>query len=100
MAAMNQRDADFFRPLWRRVAVTGVVAAWWAYEVFFSHEQMWIAITSVGLLYCAWNFFLRFPKDPPAAPPGSTGGGTPPAASSGSPDASTDSSSPPAAPKA
>jgi hypothetical protein len=96
MAAMNQRDADFFRPLWRRVAVTGVVAAWWAYEVFFSHEQMWIAITSVGLVYCAWNFFLRFPKDPP----GSTGGGTPTAASSGSPDASTDSTSPPAAPKA
>jgi hypothetical protein len=97
--AMNPRDADFFRPLWRRVAVTGVVAAWCAYEVFFSHEQTWIAITSVALVYCVWNFFLRFPKAAPVTPPGSTGGGTPPAASSGSPD-TTDGTSPPAAPKA
>jgi hypothetical protein len=68
--AINQKDADFFRPLWRRVAVTAVVAAWCAYETFFSQEQMWIAITSVALIYCVWNFFLRFPKDePPAAPP-------------------------------
>jgi hypothetical protein len=51
---------------------------------------MWIAITSVGLVYCVWNFFLRFPKDQPGAPPGSTGGGTPTAASSGSPDATGD----------
>ena len=84
--AMNQRDADFFRPLWRRVVITAVVAVWWAYESFFSHEQLWIAITSVALLYCVWNFFLRFPKGPPVTPPGSTGGGTPPAASSGAPD--------------
>jgi hypothetical protein len=84
--AMNQKDADFFRPLWRRVAITAVVAAWCAYESFFSHDQMWIVITLAALVYCMWNFFLRFPKDQPAAPPGSTGGGTPPAASSGSPD--------------
>jgi hypothetical protein len=98
--AMNQRDADFFRPLWRRIVVTGVVGAWFTYETFFSRDSLWITITAVGFVYCIWNFFLRFPKDPPATPPGSTGGGTPPAASSGSPDASTDSSSPPAAPKA
>ena len=34
--AMNQKDADFFRPLWRRVAVTGVVAAWFCYETFLA----------------------------------------------------------------
>jgi len=89
--AINQKDADFFRPLWRRVVVTAVVVVWWAYETFFSHEQLWIAITSVGLVYCVWNFFLRFPKDKPGAPPGSTGGGTPPAASSGPPDVNSDS---------
>ena len=89
--AMNQKDADFFRPLWRRVVITGIVAAWCAYEALFSHETMWIVITGAGLVYCVWNFFLRFPQDPP----GSTGGGTPPAAPSGAPD-----SSPDGAPKA
>lgn len=91
--AMNQRDADFFRPLWRRVVVTTVVGAWFCYESFFSRDQLWITITAVGLAYCVWNFFLRFPKDPP----GSTGGGTPTAAPSGPPDTSTDSTSPPKA---
>ena len=83
--AMNTKDADFFRPMWRRVAVTGVVAAWCAYENFFSHDQMWIVITSVALVYCVWNFFLRFPKEPQGGS-GSTGGAPPSAASSGSPD--------------
>jgi hypothetical protein len=83
--AMNQRDADFFRPLWRRVVLTGVVGAWFTYETFFSRESLWITITAVAFVYCIWNFFLRFPKDP-GTPPGSTGGGTSPAASSGSPD--------------
>ena len=100
--AMNQKDADFFRPLWRRVAVTGVVAAWFCYETFLAvpRDTLWVAVTSVGLVYCVWNFFLRFPQDPPATPPGSTGGGTPTAAASGSPDSQTDGNSPPAAPKA
>ena len=87
--AMNQKDADFFRPLWRRVVITAVVAVWCAYESFFSHDQMWIVITSVALVYCVWNFFLRFPREPQGGS-GSTGGGTPTAASSGSPDANSD----------
>ena len=84
--ALNQRDTDFFRPMWRRIAVTAVVAAWFGYETLFSKDQLWITITAAGLAYCVWNFFLRYPQDPPVAPPGTTGGGTPPAASSGSSD--------------
>jgi hypothetical protein len=80
--AMNQKDTDFFRPLWRRVVITGLVAAWFGYETFFSRDSLWITVTGASLAYCVWNFFLRFPKDPP----GSTGGGTPPVAPSGSPD--------------
>jgi len=93
--ALNQNDADFFRPLWRRIAATAVITAWCAYETFFSHDQMWIAITAAGLVYCVWNFFLRYPKDQP----GSTGSGTPTAALSAAPD-DTDDSSPPTPPKA
>jgi hypothetical protein len=86
--AINQRDADFFRPLWRRVVVTAVVAAWFGYETIFSKDPLWITITAIGLAYCAWNLFLRFPKDSPGTPPGSTGSGNPPAAPSGPPDVS------------
>ena len=84
--ALNQKDTDFFRPMWRRVVVTAVVAAWFAYETFFTKDQLWITITAVGVVYCVWNFFLRYPQDPPVTPPGTTGGGTGPAAPSGSPD--------------
>ncbi len=66
---MKANDYTFFQPLWRRVAVTAVVALWFGYESLFSHEQMWIGITGVALVYCVWNFFLKFPKDVPAATP-------------------------------
>lgn len=78
--ALNQRDQDFFRPLWRRVLATAVVVVWCAYETFFSHDQLWITITAIAVIYCVWNFFLKYPRDT-QDPPGSTGGGTPPAAS-------------------
>ncbi len=79
--ALKQSDADFFRPMWRRVLVTAIVVAWCGYEVLVSRDQLWITITGIAIVYCVWNFFLRYPQDPPADPPGSTGGGTPPAAS-------------------
>ena len=66
LVAMNERDAKFFRPLWIRILVTGLVAAWFVLEVVFSHDQLWMGITGVGVVYCVWNFFLRFPKDAPA----------------------------------
>jgi len=65
LVAMNERDAKFFRPLWIRVLVTGIVAAWFVLEVVFSHDQLWMGVTAVGVVYCVWNFFLRFPKELP-----------------------------------
>ena len=66
---MNEKDAKFFRPLWIRVALTGVLVVWFAAEMIFSHDQMWIVVTAAGIAYCVWNFFLRFPKELPAADP-------------------------------
>ena len=63
---MNERDAKFFRPLWIRILVTGLVAVWFVLEVVFSHDQLWMGITAIGVVYCVWNFFLRFPKQAPA----------------------------------
>ena len=65
---MNERETNFFRPLWIRVLVTGIVAVWFVLEAVLSHDQLWMGITAVGVVYCVWNFFLRFPKDAPAAP--------------------------------
>ena len=36
---MNERDVNFFRPLWIRVLVTAIVAVWFALEAVFSHDQ-------------------------------------------------------------
>lgn len=68
---MKEQDAAWFRPLWRRIVVTAVVAAWLGYELIFSHETLWIAISFAALAYCGWNFFLTFPKQapPPDLPP-------------------------------
>lgn len=65
---MNERDVNFFRPLWIRLLVTAIVAAWFVLEAVFSHDQLWMGITAVGVVYCVWNFFLRFPRETARAP--------------------------------
>jgi hypothetical protein len=72
--ALSDRDVKFFRPLWIRVLVTAIVAAWFLAETLLGHELLWIGVTAAGLVYCIWNLFLRFPKqlpagDTPAVPP-------------------------------
>ena len=64
--AMNEKDAKFFRPLWIRVGLTALLVVWFAAEVIFSHDQLWMGVTAAGIVYCVWNFFLRFPKSFPA----------------------------------
>ena len=70
---MNERDVKFFRPLWIRALVTGVIVVWFVLELVFSHDSFWLTVTGAGIAYCVWNFFLRFPKPPdPAAQPAPT----------------------------
>ena len=69
---MRESDVKFFRPLWLRILLTGICAVWFGIEAVYTHDQMWLAITGVAVVYCVWNFFLKFPKDAPltaAAPP-------------------------------
>ena len=74
---MKDRDVNFFRPMWRRVAVTSVCVIWACLEVW-GRDPTWIAIT-VGLsAYAIWQFFIRFPKEAVAA--------SGPAAEKGKPD--------------
>ena len=62
---MKERDVNFFRPVWRRIAVVAVCLIWAALE-FWHGEQMWIFIT-LGLTgYAVWSFFITYPKQLPA----------------------------------
>ena len=63
---MKERDVNFFKPLWRRVAVTAVCAVWAALELWHG-EQVWILITLGLTAYAVWNFFITFEKSPPKA---------------------------------
>ncbi|HEX4296951.1 MAG TPA: hypothetical protein VHZ56_02935 [Devosia sp.] len=64
---MNERDVKFFRPLWIRLLITGLVAVWFCVETLYTHEQIWMFATGAALAWAVWNLFLRFPKDVPAA---------------------------------
>lgn len=74
--ALNERDLKFFRPLWLRIGITAALAIWCALEITFTHEQLWIGITGVGVAYCLYNFFWKWPKTLPAA--AAPAGATPP----------------------
>ncbi|MEQ1771119.1 MAG: DUF3329 domain-containing protein [Devosia sp.] len=65
---MNEKDTNFFRPLWLRVLLTVAVAVWFAAEIFWSRDQFWMVLTGLALAYCVWSFFLSFPKVAPGAP--------------------------------
>ena len=62
---MKTRDVDFFRPLWRRVAVMVVCVVWLLLEIW-GKDPTWIVITAGLSAYAMWTFFLKFPKDEPA----------------------------------
>ena len=74
---MKQNDSDWFKPLWRRVAVTAFIVIWLGYEVFFSHDTTWMMIVGFALAYAVWSLFINFDKrgKGPGAGPDDTGAG-------------------------
>jgi hypothetical protein len=61
--AMKASDVNWFRPLWRRVVVTGIVAVWSLWEWLGTRDQLWGIVTIGLLLYCLYAFFYAFPKE-------------------------------------
>jgi hypothetical protein len=61
---MKERDREFFGPLWRRVLVTVLVAAWTAVE-WYRGEAFWGMLTGAVLAYCVWAFFISWDRDAP-----------------------------------
>jgi hypothetical protein len=67
---ISERDHPFYRPLWRRIAIVAVVAAWAAWEVFYTGEGLWTVISLFFLGYAVWMFFITYkPSDNEQKPP-------------------------------
>ena len=50
----------FYKPLWRRIALVGVLAAWTAFEVFYTQQPLWIVVAGGLLVYTAWIFLFSW----------------------------------------
>ena len=62
---MKDSEIEWFRPLWLRVVVTVLVAAWFAWETFWNRDQLWMIITGAALAYAVWNLFIAYKPPPP-----------------------------------
>lgn len=65
---MKQADLKWFEPLWRRILVTGICAAWCAFEWLVSKDQLWGFLTLGVTAYAVWTFFISFKTDNDAEP--------------------------------
>ena len=59
----------FFRPLWRRAALTVFVGAWALYEALYVGDQLWVAGTAAMFGYAVWVYLITWPKDQGSRPP-------------------------------
>ncbi len=59
---LKDSDKQFFKPLWRRVAVTGVCAIWSAIELA-NGNTLWGGLAGAAAAYAAWNFFVVWEAD-------------------------------------
>jgi len=59
---VKQGDLEWFRPLWRRVAVTVVCAAWCAFE-WYHGDEIWSWLTTALVAYAVWTFFITFDRN-------------------------------------
>jgi hypothetical protein len=57
---MKDEELKWFRPLWLRLLVTGLVAVWFGWEALFTRDPMWMLITGAALAYAVWNLFIKF----------------------------------------
>ncbi len=55
---LRDRDHPFFRPLWRRVLIVALVAAWAAFELFVTGDGFWSVLAVAILAYAGWIFIL------------------------------------------
>jgi hypothetical protein len=59
MRIMQDRDREFFQPLWRRILVVVILAAWSAWE-WSNGERFWGWLTLGILAYFIWAYLITF----------------------------------------
>jgi hypothetical protein len=72
----TRNNLEWFRPVWRRVLITGFVVAWSGWEWFVNHDQFWGTVTLCLIAYAVWTFFVTFDRNvgpPGPTPPGEDG---------------------------
>jgi hypothetical protein len=68
---MNERDTEWFRPLWRRVAVTAFCGVWAGWEWLFTLDPLWKWIALAAFGFAIWTFFVTFDRGAPPKDGGS-----------------------------
>ena len=63
----SEQDSPFYKPLWRRIVITAIVALWVAFEIY-QGGGFWLVIAVAMLCYALWIFFLSWPKTPDNPP--------------------------------
>lgn len=53
----------WFKPLWRRVLLVGLIAVWCGFEWLYNQDQFWGMITLAALAYGVWTFFINFENE-------------------------------------
>jgi hypothetical protein len=61
---MQDRDYEFFRPLWRRIALALLLVAWTAWE-WSNGESLWGTIVGGAAAYVIWAYLIAFPASGP-----------------------------------
>ena len=76
---MRSKEAQhpFYRPLWIRVCLVGVLIAWSAME-WINDQPFWGVLTGAASLWAIWTFFLSYdPSEPGTAVADAGAAGTP-----------------------
>lgn len=63
--ATKEQQHPFYKPLWRRVLIVAVVAAWTVFEYVTGADGLWLALAGGMLAYSVYIFFITWPKDEP-----------------------------------
>jgi hypothetical protein len=63
----SEQDSPFYKPLWRRIVITALVALWVGFEIY-QGGSFWLVIAVAMLCYALWIFFLSWPKTPDNPP--------------------------------
>lgn len=58
---LNEKDLQFFKPIWRRVIVACMLTGWTAVE-WLTGNSFWGTLTSALLVYFTWAFMVNYPR--------------------------------------